>query len=325
MGGRFQESTHKGGNMNLRYPCFMLHISRLRSESPRIGVRYAIHSFLTPIRRGFTSYLLPVVLCFLVVLNGCGGAATNFQLSPADAEKLNPILAELQLSYDLTSTLRILQLIVTIEEEGKKEEVRESLWYKKSETDGDLLHIQAMGPLNEPRVVVIAARNQFLLYLINEEEVIFEPLEDQVLQEIFGVDLRVSDVRSAIFANPFLDGRTHELSLAYSGAKYVVTRPGIAAGQIEQITIFVRDAEPQVNDWEVRDATGTTIQRAKFSDYREVGGISRPHKIEIERPIEKTQVVLKIIKPEINLDINDSKFEFERFLKEGIKRRSLGK
>ena len=311
--------------MNLRHPCFMLHISRLRSESPRIGVRYAIHSFLTPIRRGFVAHLLPAFLCFLVVLNGCGGAATNFQLSPADAEKLNPILAELQLSYDLTSTLRILQLIVTIEEEGKKEEVRESLWYKKSETDGDLLHIQAMGPLNEPRVVVIAARNQFLLYLINEEEVIFEPLEDQVLQEIFGVDLRVSDVRSAIFANPFLDGRTRELSLAYSGAKYVVTRPGIAAGQIEQITIFVRDAEPQVNDWEVRDATGTTIQRAKFSDYREVGGISRPHKIEIERPIEKTQVVLKIIKPEINLDINDSKFEFERFLKEGIKRRSLGK
>ena len=284
-----------------------------------------IHSFLTSIHRSFASHLLPTVLCFLVALNGCGGTATSFQLSPADAEKLNPILAELQLSYDLTSTLRILQLIVTIEEEGKKEEVRESLWYKKSETDGDLLHIQAMGPLNEPRVVVIAARNQFLLYLINEEEVIFEPLEDQVLQEIFGVDLRVSDVRSAIFANPFLDGRTDKLSLAHSGAKYVVTRSGIAAGQVEQITIFVRDAEPQVTDWEMRDATGTPIQQAKFSDYREVGGIFRPHKIEIERPIEKTKVELKIVKPEINLDINDSKFEFERFLQAGTKRRSLGK
>jgi hypothetical protein len=244
-------------------------------------------------------------------------------LSPADAEKLNPVLAELQLSYDLTSTLRILQLIVTIEEEGKKEEVRESLWYKKSETDGDLLHIQAMGPLNEPRVVAIAARNQFLLYLVNEGEVIFEPLEDQVLQEIFGVDLRVSDVRSAIFANPFLDGRTRELSLAHSGAKYVVTRPGTAAGQVEQITIFVRDAEPQVSDWEVRDKRGNIIQQAKFSDYREVGGILRPHKIEIERPIEKTRVVLKIVKPEINIDISDGKFEFERFLQEGTKRRFL--
>ena len=311
--------------MNSGNPSFMLQVPRPQSDNPRIGVHYSAHSFFVPIRRGFVSYLLPTVVCFLVVLNGCGGASTSFQLSPADAEKLNPILAELQLSYDLTSTLRILQLIVTIEEEGKKEEVRESLWYKKSDVDSDLLHIQAMGPLNEPRVVAIAARNQFLLYLVNEEEVIFEPLEDQVLQEIFGVDLRVSDVRSAIFANPFLDGRTSELSLAYSGAKYVVRRPGIAAGQIEQITIFVRNSEPQVTDWEVRDTSGTIIQRAKFSDYREVGGILRPHKIEIERPIEKTQVELKIIKPEINLDINDSKFEFERFLQPGIKRRSLGK
>ena len=311
--------------MNFTPSSFLLHVPRDRSESPRIGIRYAARNFFTAIRRGFLSHLLLTVLCFLVVLNGCGGAATSFQLSPADAEKLNPILEELQLSYDLTSTLRILQLIVTIEEEDKKEEVRESLWYKKSETDGDLLHIQAMGPLNEPRVVVIAARNQFLLYLVNEEEVIFEPLEDQVLQETFGVDLRVSDVRSAIFANPFLDGRTSELSLAHSGAKYVVRRPGITAGQVEQITIFVRDAEPQVSEWEVSDANGTTIQRAKFSDYREVGGILRPHKIEIERPIEKTRVELKIIKPEINLDIHDNKFEFERFLQQGIKRRSLGK
>ena len=309
--------------MNFRNPFFALHNPRLRPGDPRTGVRYTIHGDLPPIHRGLISYLLPAVLCALVMFNGCGGAPTSFQLSPADAEKLNPILAELQLSYDLTSTLRILQLIVTIEEEGKKEEVRESLWYKKSDTDGELLHIQALGPLNEPRVVAIAARKQFLLYLVNEEEVIFEPLADQVLQEIFGVDLRVSDVRSAIFANPFLDGRTGELALAHSGAKYVVRRPGVAAGQIEQITIFVRNSEPQVSDWEVRDTNGTTIQRAKFSDYREVGGILRPHKIEIERPTEKTKVELKIIKPEINLDIHDSKFEFERFLQQGTKRRLL--
>ena len=304
---------------------FIPPVPRFHAEILSTGVLYARRRLFAPLPRHIVPHVLLAVLCLLIVLNGCGGAATSFQLSPADAEKLNPILSDLQLSYDLTSTLRILQLIVTIEEEGKKEEVRESLWYKKSETDGDLLHIQAMGPLNEPRVVAIAARNQFLLYFVNEEEVIFEPLEDQVLQEIFGVDLRVSDVRSAIFANPFLDGRTSELSLAHSGAKYVVRRSGIAAGQVEQITIFVRDAEPQVSDWEVHDSSGTTIQRAKFSDYREVGGIIRPHKIQIERPVEKTRVELKIIKPEINLDISDSKFEFERFLQQGVKRRSLGK
>ena len=321
MGGRFRELTHKGGDMNPTDVRSML----LRFESPRIGFRHVMPSCLILICRNFTLLLLSIVLSLLASLNGCGGSAANFRLSPADVEKLNPILEDLQLSYDLTSTLRILQLIVTIEEEGKKEEVRESLWYKKSEADDDLLHIQAMGPLNEPRVVAIAARNQFLLYFVNEGEVIFEPLEDQVLQEIFGVDLRVSDVRSAIFANPFLDGRTHQLSLAHSGAKYVVTRPGTVSGQIEQVTIFVRDSEPRVIDWEIRDKRGITIQQAKFSDYREVGGIFRPHKIEIKRPLEQTQVVMKIVKPEINIDISDSKFEFERFLTAGTKRRFLRK
>ena len=50
----------------------------------------------------------------------------------------------------------------------------------------------------------------------------------EALREIFGVDLRVSDVLSAIFANPFLDGRTDNFtSVENSGAKFTITRPGI--------------------------------------------------------------------------------------------------
>ena len=277
-----------------------------------------------PIYGRFTYCIVSLVLS-VSILSGCSSRSANFQLSPADAETLNPLLAALQLNYDLTSTLKILQMIVTIEDKGNREEVRESLWYERSPTDGELLHIQALGPLNEPRVIVIAARNQFLLYFHNEQEAIFEPLEDGVLREIFGMDLRVSDVRSAIFANPFLDGRTNELALTHSGAKYVVARAGVKAGQTEKITILVRDDEPTVTDWDIRDKDGALIQQAEFSDYRDVGGILRPHRVEIQRPAEQTRVVLKIIKPEINVDINKGKFDFEPFLTEAIRIRSLKK
>ena len=272
----------------------------------------------------FTRFVVAPIILFILFLEGCSSPTASFQLSPADAEKLEPILDGLQVNYDLTSTLTM-QMKVTIEEEGKREEVREYLWYKKSETDGDLLHIQAMGPFNEPRVVAIAARGQFLLYFVNEDEAIFEPLEDQVLHEIFGIDLRVSDVRSAIFANPFLDGRTEELSLAQSGVKYIVRRPGVKAGQTEEITIFVRDSEPTVRDWNILDRSGRVLQKTRFADYRDVGGILRPHKVEVKRPIEKTRVVLQVVKPEINSEISDTKFEFERFLSEDTKVRSLRK
>ena len=275
-------------------------------------------------RMRFTSVILSALLYVLTALAGCGGATSNFQLSPADAEKLNPILKKLQARYELTATLKT-AMRVTIEEDGAEEEVREYLWYKKSEKEGELLHIQAMGLSNEPRVVTIAARDKFLLRFINEQEAYFEPLEDGVLGEIFGVDLRVSDVRSAIFANPFLDRRTEELALGHSGAKYVVNRPGTKAGQVEEITIFVRDEEPEVREWIIRENSGAVVQRTKFSDYREVSFILHAHKVEIERPAEKTRVVFRVVKPQINIEINDKKFDFDPFLGPDIKIRSLNK
>ncbi len=266
-----------------------------------------------------------VIVIFLLVLILVGCGSTTVKLSPADRELLNPILTHLQSSYDLTSTVRILQMVVTIEDKDSKEELRESLWYKRSLKDGDLLHIQVLGPLNEPRVIAIAARDHLLLYFANEQEAIFERLEDGVLREIFGMDLRISDVRSAIFANPFLDRRTNELALASSGADFVVTRPGVEAGNLEEITVFVGDSEPTVSNWKIRDRDGGIIQQVKFSDYRDVDGVLRPHNVEIERPTEHTRVVLKIIKPEINVDINDSKFDFEPFLTESTTIRKLHK
>jgi hypothetical protein len=145
-----------------------------------------------------------------------------------------------------------------------------------------------------------------------------------VLQDIFGIDLRVSDVRNTIFANPFLNGSTEKLSLARSGMKYVVRRPSAKAGEIEIITIFMRDSDPTVKDWDIVNRSGEIVQKIRFSDYRDVGGILRPHKVEVERPIEKTHVVLQVIKPEINSEISDTKFEFDRLLDENTKIRSLG-
>lgn len=270
----------------------------------------------------FARFIVPPIVLCILPLGGCSSPNANFRLSPIDKDKLIPILDALRVNYDLISTLQM-AMKVTIEEDGQKEEIREYLWYKKSVTDGDLLHIQAMGPYNEPRVIAIAAREKFFLRYHNENEVVIEPLADGVLKEIFGMDLRVSDIRNTIFANPFLNGSTENLSLAHSGTKYVVRRPGAKAEQIEVITIIMRDLDPTVRVWNIENLSGEVIQKTKFSDYREVGGIMRPHKVEVERPIEKTRVVLHVIKPEINSEISDTKFEFDRFLDEHTKVRAL--
>ncbi len=252
---------------------------------------------------------------------GCAGRTAPVALSPATRAELDGILNTLQARYDLTGSLKITRMMVTIEEGDRSEEIRELLWYKKSENGGDLLQIQALGPINEPRGVAIANqdKDQFLLLLVNEQKAYLGPLSDGALRDIFGVDLRVSDVLSAIFANPFLDGRTDGfLSVESSGVKFVITRPGIQKGHVETITLFIPDGEPLVTEWRIHAENGTLQQRAHFSDYRSVSGILRPHKVEIERPLDETRVAVKIAKVELNVEVKDSKFEVEPFLGEDI-------
>jgi hypothetical protein len=228
-------------------------------------------------------------------------------------------LGTLQDRYNLTDTLITKKMMVTIHEAGRDpEELRELLWYKKSEDGSELLHIQALGGFNETKGVAIANRNQFLLVLLDEQKRYFGKLSDGILREIFGIDLRISDVLSAIFANPFLDGRTEKLKITSSGQKFIVTRPGVEVGHTETITLLVKDDEPRVTAWHINDKDKVLQQSVVFSDYREVDGILRPHKVEIERPLEQTRVVVKMAQVQLNVEIEDSRFDFEPFLTEDM-------
>ena len=276
---------------------------------------------------GISTYKAHLFCLLLPIVIGCVTSTSTIQLSSETRAEVDAMLNTLQARYDLTDSLKIIQMMVTIEEGDQREELRESLWYKKSENGGELLHIQALGAVNEPRGVAIANqdKNQFMLRLLNEQKVFLGPLSDGALREIFGVDLRVSDVLSAIFANPFLDGRTDNFtSVENSGAKFTITRPGIQKGHVESITLFFREDEPRVTEWRIYDENGILQQRATFTDYRQVGGILRSHRVEIERPLEQTRVTVKIAKVELNVEIKDSKFDTEPFLTEDIEIIPLG-
>ncbi|MXZ00387.1 hypothetical protein F4Y93_06960 [Candidatus Poribacteria bacterium] len=280
---------------------------------------YNLHQVILSIAHGTCLFLFATIV-------GCSLSTSTVQLTPAARAELDAILTTLQARYDLTGSLKITQMRVTIEEGEQREELRESLWYKRSANGGELLHIQAMGGFNEPRGVAIANqdKNQFILSLLNERRTYSGPLSDGALREIFGVDLRVSDVLSAIFANPFVDERTNGFrSVESSGAKWILKRAGVKEGHVETITLFVREGEPRVTEWHIHDENGVLQQRAAFSDYREVSGILGPYRVEIERPLEQTRVAVRIAKVELNVEINDSKFDTARFLSEDFEIISL--
>lgn len=256
----------------------------------------------------------------LITIIGCSVKTSNIDLSPEKMSEFSSHLETLKARYDLTESLKTTKMIVTIQEDGRApEELRELLWYKKSEDGGELLHIQALGGFNDTKGIAIANRNKFLLVLVDEQEAYLGELSDGILKKIFGIDLRISDVLSAIFANPFLDGRTEKLKIAGFSPIFFITRPGVEARHTETVTLLVKEGEPRVTEWHINDKDEVLQQSVVFSDYREIDGILRPHKVEIERPLEQTRVVVKMAQVQLNVKIPDSRFDFEPHLTEGMK------
>jgi outer membrane lipoprotein-sorting protein len=233
---------------------------------------------------------------------GCGKVAP---LTPVDPDAFrSDTLEVLQTRFALTQTIRT-QMTIEIEEQGQSREARAILYYRRP----DALRLDILTPLNAPVVVLRAADGEFSLVDITHREAIRAPLTDALLKRLYGMDLRVSDVRSAIGANPFAVGDNSRIDVGFSGDKTVVTRPSERIGHAEEIVIGRVEGEPVVEEWRVRNRDGATVQHTSFEDYREVGGILRPMTATVARPRDGVRVSFHATNPELNLDIADSSFE----------------
>jgi hypothetical protein len=236
-----------------------------------------------------------------VLCAGCGGRTALAPIDPAEFR--DGPLADLQARFALTETIRS-QMTITVEEQGASTEARAVLYYRRP----DSLRLDVLDPLSAPVVVMRAGGGEFSLVDLRHSEGIRGPLTDAVLRRLYGMDLRVSDVRSAIVANPFAVGDISRLDAGARDGKTVVFRASERIGHREEIVIGVIDGEPVVEDWWVRDQDGDTAQHTSFSAYRDIGGILRPMRATVERPADGVKLSFHAINPQMNLDIADSSF-----------------
>lgn len=243
-----------------------------------------------------------LALAFVALATGgCGGVA---QLTPIDAEdfRAGP-LADLQARFTLTETIRT-QMTIRIDDHGDSSEVRAILYYRRP----DSLRLDVLDPLNAPVAVMRADGGEFSLVDIRHGEAIHAPLTDGLLKRLYGMDLRVSDVRSAILANPFAAGGSSLLEAGLRDGKTVVRRPSERLGHQEEIVVGLLGDEPVVEDWWVRDADGHALQHTSFRSYREVGGILRPMRATVERPTDGMTLSFDATNPELNIELPDTSF-----------------
>jgi outer membrane lipoprotein-sorting protein len=217
----------------------------------------------------------------------------------------NVVLTDFRTRTNLTDAMR-LQMSVEIATRDETSEVRQILAYKRP----DKFRLQVLDPMNVTRIVVVANGNLLRLFYVREYEGIEAPLRDDVLRRLFRMDIRVSDIRTAIVADPFLDDAKPPTSLARHDGRIVVTRPSARKSYVEEITVEEFDGENVAKEWRIRpEPGGDAEQVTRFADYREVGGVLRPMTVTIERAKDATRLRFRVSEAEMNPSLSDASFE----------------
>ena len=197
-----------------------------------------------------------ILIAFLLCLVGCALKSKPEPLPPPD---MREILLTLKTRYDLVETMRTL-VNFKVESQGKGNEVRGYMNYAKP----DKLSVYGMGAFNEPRVIATAVGDSLKIYFVVENELIDDKLTDDAIGDLFDVDLKISDIKSAIFANPFLDGNTKDLQIEAFDDEYIITRPSLRENCTEEITIITKKPIIPTNE-EIERNPRSRSAKARFA------------------------------------------------------------
>ncbi len=232
--------------------------------------------------------------------NGCGGGAV---FAPMEREAFRDALDDLNVRWRQMDSMRT-QMTVKVNDPSGSQEARALLHFHKP----DSFRFSALDPFGSPVAVMVASEGKLTEIYVRSNTAVRGPLSDARLKRLFEMDVRVSDIRRAIAANPFVGAPFTDGNLRRSDDEAVLIRPMESTGGEEEIRLKWIKGEPVVSEWKQRAADGGETLAIRFWNYRSVGGLLRPMDVSIERKPEQVSMRFHATDPEVNAEINPLMF-----------------
>ena len=265
-----------------------------------MGLRRIETTRMKAARRASLLFLVLFLSAAFAAVNGCGGGAA---FAPMEREPFQEALSDLNVRWRLMESMRT-QMIVKVNDPSGSQEVRAVLHFKKP----DSFRFSALDPAGRFVAVMVASEEQLTEIYIRSNAAVRGPLSDARLKRLFEMDVRVSDIRRAVAANPFVGAPFIDGNLRRTEDEAVLIRPIESTGGEEEVRLKWISGEPVVSEWKQRAADGAETLAIRFWNYRSVGGLLRPMDVSIERQPEQVSMRFRLIDPQVNLELKPSLF-----------------
>lgn len=157
----------------------------------------------------------------------------------------------------------------------------------------DSIYLTIMGPFGIELAQALVTKSNYIFYDALNNTAYEGKVDDEVLQDIFKIDLSFNDLLDAFIGSVNLTNNLYkqpdEYQVVYD--KYLITYIDSVSMKSSQYKVDVR--ELGITDYVLRDDKNQVIIEGKYSDFGIMEGVAVPYKIELRNKKENQLVIVE--------------------------------
>ncbi len=157
----------------------------------------------------------------------------------------------------------------------------------------DSIYLEILGPFGIELAQALVTKSNFIFYDALKNTAYEGKVDDEVLRDVFRIDLSFSDLLDAFIGSVNLTNNLYKQPTNYEVIydKYLITYVDSISFKISQYKVDVR--ELGITEYFLKEKNGGSIIEGKYSDFGIIEGVAIPYKIELRNNKENQLVMVE--------------------------------
>ncbi len=247
----------------------------------------------------FSVVFLPLIYFVIIFISGCVPSKPTEEVEILPAERL---VNKLEVNrrriktFEGTGTLFV-----------KSPQLDNKATFQITLVKPDSLYLSIMGPFGIQLAQVLVTKENFIFYDALKNTAYEGQVSEDVLENIFKINLPFSDIIDAFVGSVNLTSRLYKLPTKYAVDydKYLLTYVDSTTGMTTDYRIDIRNLG--ITNFQVINPSGDVVLDGKYSNFEYLESIAVPYKIEVHDKKEDQEVTIDYKKirgnqPDIYID-----------------------
>jgi outer membrane biogenesis lipoprotein LolB len=245
-------------------------------------------------------YILGILFLSVLIINGCVPSKPTEEVEILPSERL---ISKLEANRRKISNFEGYGTITV-----KSRDINNSATFKVTLIKPDSILLTIMGPFGIELAQTLVTKDKFMFYDVLQNTAYEGETNDNILKNIFRIDLSFSDLMDAFIGSVNLTKHLYKSPTKYSidDDQYLLTYVDTLSGETTNYKVDIKQLG--ITDYKLLNSDGNVILSGKYSRFNNLENVAVPYSIEVQNKKEGQLVTIEY--KQMSANKNDVSIDF---------------